>query len=253
MTSIHIAYLKRDKKLGVYTRVGFRIPTDSKKESDRYPLLVVFDGDRNVEWIPKILDVLIVKGRILPVVAVMTDESVPAERRVELTCKSSICGLHRKRTRSAGSPQLRRHHAASSHHRRWLQFWRFDLCFRWAEASGSVRQRDFSVRIVFLEARWRSARRMAIHHLQAAPKLPVRFYVEVGLMESDSMEVGPNRRMRDALSRRASSLATPNTTVAFLPELERRRGERTRIPDSSEQFEGRSFKRLSRPGTAKSR
>ena len=26
------------------------------------------------------------------------------------------------------------------------------------------------------------------------------FYVEVGLMESDSMEVDPNRRMRDALS-----------------------------------------------------
>jgi enterochelin esterase-like enzyme len=39
-----------------------------------------------------------------------------------------------------------------------------------------------------------------IHQIQAAPKLPVRFYVEVGLMESDSMEVGPNRRMRDALS-----------------------------------------------------
>ena len=37
-----------------------------------------------------------------------------------------------------------------------------------------------------------------IHQLQAAPKLPVRFYVEGGLMEGDYM-VDPNRRMRDAI------------------------------------------------------
>src|ERR1700733_4306852 len=48
VTSIYSAYLKKDKKLWVYTPVGFRIPTYSRKESERYRLLVVFDGDPNV-------------------------------------------------------------------------------------------------------------------------------------------------------------------------------------------------------------
>jgi hypothetical protein len=33
VTSIHSAYLKKDKKLWVYTPVGFRIPTDSRLSS----------------------------------------------------------------------------------------------------------------------------------------------------------------------------------------------------------------------------
>jgi enterochelin esterase-like enzyme len=41
-----------------------------------------------------------------------------------------------------------------------------------------------------------------IQQVKTAPKLPARFYLEVGLMESDAMEVEPNRRMRDALTAR---------------------------------------------------
>jgi Domain of unknown function (DUF3327) len=83
VTAIHSGYLKAQKKLWVYTPAGFR------KNGDHYPLLIVFDGDRNVEWIPKVLDVLITQGRIPPVVAVMTDESI----------------------RSLGAPQLLHHNA----------------------------------------------------------------------------------------------------------------------------------------------
>jgi enterochelin esterase family protein len=35
--------------------------------------------------------------------------------------------------------------------------------------------------------------------VQRSPKLPLRFYLEVGLMESQSMQIETNRRMRDAL------------------------------------------------------
>jgi enterochelin esterase family protein len=35
--------------------------------------------------------------------------------------------------------------------------------------------------------------------VQRTPKLPLRFYLEVGLMESQSMQIETNRRMRDAL------------------------------------------------------
>jgi hypothetical protein len=36
--------------------------------------------------------------------------------------------------------------------------------------------------------------------VHATPKLPLRFYLEVGLMESYSMQIETNRRMRDALA-----------------------------------------------------
>jgi enterochelin esterase-like enzyme len=37
-------------------------------------------------WIPKLLDTLIAQGKISPMVAVMTDESVPSIRTRELEC-----------------------------------------------------------------------------------------------------------------------------------------------------------------------
>lgn len=80
LTAIHSEYLKGEKKLWIYTPAGIT------RDGDRHPLLVLFDGDRNVMWIPKILDVLIAQGRIPPVIALMTDESVPSARRNELPC-----------------------------------------------------------------------------------------------------------------------------------------------------------------------
>ena len=200
VTSIPSAYLKKDKKLWVYTPVGFRIPTDSRKESDRYPLLVVFDGDRNVEWIPKILDVLIAKGRIPPVVAVMTDESVPAERRVELPCNPQFADFLAKEL----VPWARRNYDATTQPERTIvagsSFGGLASVFaglKHPEVFGNVISQSGSF---FWKPDGAQQGEWLIHQLQAAPKLPVRFYVEVGLMESDSMEVGPNRRMRDALS-----------------------------------------------------
>ena len=35
--------------------------------------------------------------------------------------------------------------------------------------------------------------------VRTSPRLPLRFYLEVGLMESQSMQIDTNRRMRDAL------------------------------------------------------
>jgi enterochelin esterase-like enzyme len=198
--SIPSAYLKKDKKLWVYTPVGFRIPTDSRKESDRYPLLVVFDGDRNVEWIPKILDVLIAKGRIPPVVAVMTDESVPADRRVELPCNPQFADFLAKEL----IPWARRNYDATTQPELTIvagsSFGGLASVFaglKYPEVFGSVISQSGSF---FWKPDGAQQGEWLTHQLQEAPKLPVRFYVEVGLMESDSMEVGPNRRMRDALS-----------------------------------------------------
>ena len=199
MTSIHSAYLKKDKKLWVYTPVGFRSDADSKK-IDRYPLLIVFDGDRNVDWIPKILDVLIAKGRNPPVVAVMTDESVQQKRRVELPCNPQFVDFLAKEL----VPWARHNYDATTQPQRIVvagsSFGGLASVFaglKHPEVFGNVISQSGSF---FWKPDGAQQGEWLIHRLKAAPKLPVRFYVEVGLMESDSMEVGPNRRMRDALS-----------------------------------------------------
>jgi len=70
-TNIHSDILRRDKKLWVYTPASF-----SQRHAP-YPLLVLFDGDRNSMWMPKVLDLMIARRKIPPIVAVMTDESTP--------------------------------------------------------------------------------------------------------------------------------------------------------------------------------
>jgi enterochelin esterase-like enzyme len=58
----------------VYTPAAFA------RAVDHYPLVVLFDGDRNVLWIPKVLDILIAQRKIPATVAVMTDQSLPSVR-----------------------------------------------------------------------------------------------------------------------------------------------------------------------------
>jgi enterochelin esterase-like enzyme len=160
----------------------------------------VFDGDRNVDWIPKILDVLIAKGRIPPLVAVMTDESLPADRRVELPCNPQFADFLAKEL----VPWARRNYDATIQPERTIvagsSFGGLASVFaglKHPEVFGSVISQSGSF---FWKPDGAQQGEWLTHQLQEAPKLPVRFYVEVGLMESDSMEVGPNRRMRDALS-----------------------------------------------------
>ena len=160
-------------------------------------------GDRNVEWIPKILDVLIAKGRIPPVVAVMTDESVPADRRVELPCNPQFADFLAKEL----VPWARRNYDATTQPElsTIVAGSRFQVVLasvfaglKHPEVFGSVISQSGSF---FWKPDGAQQGEWLIHQLQEAPKLPVRFYIEVGLMESNSMEVGPQSpRMRDALS-----------------------------------------------------
>jgi len=55
LSPVQSGSLKEQKKLWLYTPQGFSM------NRERYPLLVVFDGDRNVMWVPRILDNLIAK------------------------------------------------------------------------------------------------------------------------------------------------------------------------------------------------
>ncbi len=194
VTAIHSESLKDEKKIWVYTPAGFR------KSGDRYPLLVVFDGDRNVLWIPKILDVLIAQGRIPPVIAVMTDESVPSERRNELPCNPQFADFLAKEL----VPWARRNYYATTQAERTLVAG--SSFGGLASVFAGVKHPEVFGNVISLsgsfwwkpdgdkESEWLTK---LVH---ATPKLPLRFYLEVGLMESYSMQIETNRRMRDALA-----------------------------------------------------
>jgi enterochelin esterase-like enzyme len=192
--AIHSEYLKGEKKLWIYTPAGFR------KQGDRYPLLVVFDGDRNLMWIPNILDVLIAQGRIPPVIALMTDESAPSVRRNELPCNPQFADFLAKEM----VPWTRRNYYATTQPTRTIvagsSFGGLASVFagmKHPEVFGNV----ISLSGSFWwkpegdkEGEWLTSL------VNTSPKLPLRFYLEVGLMESYPVQVETNRHMRDALT-----------------------------------------------------
>jgi enterochelin esterase family protein len=133
----------------------------------------------------------------------MTDESVPAERRVELPCNPQVADFLAKEL----VPWVRRNYDATTHPESTIvagsSFGGLASVFaglKYPGVFGNVTSLSGSF---FWKPDGAQQGEWLIRQLQVAPKLPVRFYVEVGLMESDSMEVGPNRRMRDAMSAKA--------------------------------------------------
>ncbi len=72
--------LNNERDLWIYTPHGF------SAAGAPYPLLVLFDGDRNVKWMPEILDYLIAQKQIPPLIAALVANPSSAARRLELPC-----------------------------------------------------------------------------------------------------------------------------------------------------------------------
>jgi enterochelin esterase-like enzyme len=190
---LHSASLNAEKKVWVYTPPGFT------KADGGYPLLVQFDGDRNVLWIPKLLDLLIAQRKVPPMVAVMMDESVPSVRRKELECDVQFedflahelvpwtrenygATARPERTIVAGSSLggLAAVYAGLEHPEVFGNVISLSGSFWWKPAQSA-------------DAEWLT------NLVHRSPRLALRFYLEAGLMESQSMQIDTNRRMRDAL------------------------------------------------------
>lgn len=193
ITKIQSGILKDEKKLWVYTPPGF------SAKRDRYPLMVLFDGDRNVMWMPKILDNLIAKKQIPPMVAILVDNSVPSGRRAELPCNIPFGDFLAQEL----VPWSReKYHTTMNASRTIVAGSSFGGL---ASVFAGLRHSDVFGNVISLsgsfwwkpegekEAEW------LIRQVQASPKLPLRFYLEVGLMESYSMQIASNQHMRDVL------------------------------------------------------
>lgn len=73
--------LNNERPIWIYTPPGF------KREGNRYPLVVIFDGEEN-HSAPHALDAMIVAGKIPPLVAVLVDHL--ELRNIELTCNADF-------------------------------------------------------------------------------------------------------------------------------------------------------------------
>jgi enterochelin esterase-like enzyme len=185
-----------EKKVWVYTPAGF---TRTRK---RYPLLVLFDGDRNIYWIPKLLDLLIAQRRIPPMVAVMTDESRPSVRNAELACNPKFAAFLAQEL----VPWARSNYRATTSP--------FETIVAGSSYGGlaavysGIENAETLGNVIALSGSfwWKPADakdgEWLVKLVKSRPKVSVRFYLEVGEMESYPIQIKSNHDMRDALKTR---------------------------------------------------
>ena len=192
--SIRSALLESEKRLWVYTPAGFA------RAGAQYPLLVLFDGDRNILWIPKILDVLIAQRKIPATVAIMTDQSPPSARATELGCNPRFTDF------------LAKELASWSHDRYHTTMQPKHIIVAGSSLGGlasvfaGLKHPEVFGNVISLSGSfwWKppgdKEGEWLTKQVDSSGTLPVRFYLEVGLMEDDRMQIEPNRRMRDVLA-----------------------------------------------------
>lgn len=200
VTAIPSGYLKGAKKLWIYT------PAAYSPSGDRYPLLVLFDGDRNVMWVPKILDNLIAQKQIQPMVAVLIDDSIPSARRTELPANTLFADFLAKELVPWSQEK---YHATTEAERTVVAGSSYGGL---AAVFAGMRHPEVFGNVVSLSGSfwWKpdgeKEREWHTRLVTSSPKLPLRFYLEVGLMESYSMQIAANQHMRDALTSKGYSL-----------------------------------------------
>jgi enterochelin esterase-like enzyme len=195
-TTVHSDILRRDKKLWVYTPAGF-----SQRHAP-YPLLVLFDGDRNSMWMPKILDLMIARRQIPPIIAVMTDESTPSIRNSELPCNPEFADFLAKelvpwaRSNYSATISPQRTIVAGSSYGGLASVY---AGLRHPEIFGNVISLSGSF---FWKPQGSSETEWLVQQMAHSPTRALRFYLEVGLMEVGAVgidQIGSNRRMHQTL------------------------------------------------------
>lgn len=197
----------RSKALGGKREMRVYTPAGYTAEGEPYRLLIVSDGLAYTTLIPLpvILDNLIAAGEIPPVVAVLIDRLDSAHRESDLSCNKAyaqflaeeVLPWVRQKYRVTAGPAgtvlagssrggLAAACAAIEHPEIFGNVLSQSGSFVWPEKEP--------------EPEW--VRR----HLEASPKLPLRFYLDVGLMEiwptndgKGASLLDANRRLRDVL------------------------------------------------------
>jgi enterochelin esterase-like enzyme len=178
--------LDNEREISVYTPPGY-----NEKEQSGYWSLVLFDGFfyRNSIPMPTILDNLIHAGKVPPIVAVMIDNPGKS-RRSELGCNPAFEGFLSKEV----LPWIHRHWNVTRDPRRsivgGLSMGGSAAAFvamRRPDPFGNVLSQSGA----FAEGNGKDVKwEWLASQYEASPKLPIRFFIEEGLLEDISQE-GP--------------------------------------------------------------
>jgi enterochelin esterase-like enzyme len=195
------AILGNERKVWVYTPPGY------KTSGEPYGLMVLFDGFAYTLLVPTpvILDNLLAKGLILPMIAIVLDNPTPRSRDDEMPCNARFADF----LASEAVPWVRDNYnvtkdanriivAGSSYGGLAATF----AGFRHPEVFGNVISQSGSF---WWKPNGDAEHEWLTRQFVASPRLPVRFYLDIGLMErGPSPDGGPdqvvvNRHMRDVL------------------------------------------------------
>jgi enterochelin esterase-like enzyme len=193
--------LGNERKAWVYTPPGY------KTDGDSYALMILFDGFAYTLLVPTpaILDNLLAKSLIPPMVAVVLDNPTPTSRNDEMPCNPRFADFLAKEV----VPWIRENYhvtkdasktvvAGSSYGGLAATF----AGFYHSETFGNVISQSASF---WWKPKGDVEHEWLTRQFVSSPRLPVRFYLDVGLMETGSIpDNGPNmvivnRHMRNVL------------------------------------------------------
>ena len=202
-TRLRSSHLEGRREISVYT------PPSYSKDGAPYPLLVVLDGTAYLDLIPlpTILDNLISAGRIQPVVAVLVGRLEAEDRDADLSCNRSFEAFLAEevvpwvadRYRVTSDP-ARTVIAGSSLGGLQAACTAIAAPERFGNVlaqSGAFQQKPEAAKV----AEW------VAHRLGLGPQLPLRFYLDAGLLETwsgpgDPSILDANRHLHEALLRK---------------------------------------------------
>jgi len=198
---IKSAILGNERKAWVYTPPGY------KTDGDQYGLMLLFDGFAYTMLVPTpvILDNLVAKRLIPPMVAVVLDNPTPTSRNVEMPCNARFADFLAKEA----VPWVREnYHVTSDPSKTIVAGSSYGglaatyAGFHHPEVFGNVISQSGSY---WWKPEGDGEHEWLTRQFVASPRLPVRFYLDVGLMErGPTPDEGPdqvvvNRHMRDVL------------------------------------------------------
>ncbi len=210
--------LGNERRIWVYTPPGY------DKEGAAYPLLVAFDGGASLTNKPihQTIENLIAERRIRPMVAVFVDNSTSTSRNDELPCselfatflETELIPWVRERCHVSSDPADA--YVTGVKDGGLAAMW---MGFRLPHLFGNVIAQapslwwgpGFDMRAVGGAARPLRTMAGLIDQYEASPKLPLRIWQEIGLMEPDDRMIEPNRRMKAVLEAKGYDLTYRET------------------------------------------
>ena len=194
-----------ERRVWVYTPPGYA------PEGRSYPMIVAFDGGAALTMMPthRLLDNLLADGRVAPAIAVFIDNPTDTSRAVELPCNEDFARFIETelvpwvRGKYAVSHEASDGYVTGVSYGGLASLW---MGYRLAHIFGNVLSQSASLwwgpgydlekplPLQRYEPEW------LIEQYAASPRLPLKLWMEVGLMEPLDRMVEPNRRLAAVLA-----------------------------------------------------